>query len=212
MIEAELQDRYDALQGRFQELKGQEKLGNTFGTTVDDAENILQIHTGLDVTSEHGYGTPKRFVSMLEELTECRDCEEQCIKWKSFPAETDEMIVVRDLPFVSVCNHHVIPFVGVAHIGYVPNEWEAGLSKFGRAVQHFAKRLQTQERLTAQITDWLQDGLNPKGLIVQLRAEHMCMTVRGVQMPGAKTITTKTLGVFSDHTKTAKMEFLEAIK
>lgn len=180
--------------------------------TLEYAEEILATYTGLDVTSEHGRDTPKRFLKMLDELTACKACTGKCIKWKAFPAETDELIIVRDLPFVSVCNHHVIPFVGVAHIGYVPNEIEAGLSKFGRAVQHFARRLQTQERLTADITAFLQMQLSPSGLVVQLRAEHMCMTVRGVQMPGAKTITTNTLGVFADHTKHAHTEFLESIR
>lgn len=176
------------------------------------AEDLLVLHTGLDVTSEHGKDTPKRFLAMLNELTGCRNCNGDCVKWKTFPAETDEMIIVKKIPFVSVCNHHVIPFVGEARIGYVPDQEEAGLSKFGRVVQHFAKQLQTQERLTANITEFLQTTLVPKGVIVQLEAEHMCMTVRGVQMPGATTITTQTLGVFGDHTKTAKLEFLNGIK
>jgi GTP cyclohydrolase I len=185
----------------------------TFGPSATEmAEDILAVHCGLDVSTEHGKDTPGRFIDMLDELTECKHCNGDCIKWKSFPAETDEMIVVRDIPFVSICNHHVIPFVGVAHVGYVPDDSEAGLSKFGRSVQHFARQLQTQERLTHQITEFLDTQLSPKGLVVQIVAEHMCMTVRGVQMPGAKTVTTKTLGVFGDHTKTAKMEFLEAIK
>jgi GTP cyclohydrolase IA len=176
------------------------------------AEDLLAVHAGLDMTTAHGKDTPSRFVAMLDELTQCKGCAGQCIKWKAFAAETDEMIVVRDIPLVSVCNHHVIPFVGFAHIGYVPNASEAGLSKFGRTVQHFARQLQTQERLTHQITEFLETQLTPTGLIVQVVAEHMCMTVRGVQMPGAKTVTTKTVGVFADHTKTAKLEFLEAIK
>lgn len=179
---------------------------------IDEVEDILAIHAGLDITSEHGRDTPARFLAMLDELTKCKECNGDCIKWKAFPAETDEMIIVRKIPFVSVCNHHVIPFVGEAHIGYVPRSTEAGLSKFGRVVQHYARQLQTQERLTDQVTEYLQAQLEPLGLIVKLEAEHMCMTVRGVQMPGATTVTTKTLGVFADHTKTAKMEFLGAIK
>ena len=181
-------------------------------STRETAEDLLVLHTGLDMTSEHGKDTPKRFINMLDELTQCKACPGDCIKWKQFGAETDEMIVVKAIPFVSVCNHHVIPFVGTASIGIVPDQWEAGLSKFGRAVQHFARSLQTQERLTKQITEYLSEALKPKGLVVRLEAEHMCMTVRGVQMPGAKTVTMKTVGVFAEHTKTAKMEFLEAIK
>jgi GTP cyclohydrolase I len=178
----------------------------------DCAEDLLKQYTGLDVTSEHGRDTPKRFVNMLDEITKCKYCDGSCIKWKDFGAETDEMIVVKQIPFVRVCNHHIIPFVGFASIGIVPDKLEAGLSKFGRAVQHFAQTLQTQERLTKQITEYICDKLDPRGLAVRLEAEHMCMTVRGVQMPGAKTVTMKTVGVFADHSKTAKLEFLEAIK
>lgn len=181
-------------------------------TTRENAKDILQHYAGLDVTTEHGADTPQRFLNMLDELTMCRDCDGKCIKWKHFQAETDEMIVVKQIPFVSVCNHHVIPFTGFASVGIVPNELEAGLSKFGRVVQHYARTLQTQERLTKQITEYLSVQLMPKGLAVRLEAEHMCMTVRGVQMPGAKTVTMKTVGVFADHSKTAKLEFLEAIK
>lgn len=180
--------------------------------TVLMVEDILSTHCGLDLETEHGKDTPTRFVNMLDELTSCKNCEGTCIKWKSFAAETDEMIIVKKIPFVSVCNHHVIPFVGEARIGYVPCKLEAGLSKFGRVVQHFARRLQTQEHMTAEVTDFLQTNLSPLGVAVQLEAEHMCMTVRGVQMPGATTVTTKTLGVFADHTRTAKLEFLESIK
>jgi GTP cyclohydrolase I len=182
------------------------------GTTIEYAEDILAVHAGLSVSTEHGRDTPVRFLSMLDELTACKNCDGNCVKWKKFEAETDEMIIVKKIPFISVCNHHIIPFVGEARIGYVPYLLEAGLSKFGRVVQHYARQLQTQERLTAQITDFLQSTLDPKGVIVQLEAEHMCMTVRGVQMPGATTVTTKTMGVFADHTKTAKAEFLEGIK
>jgi GTP cyclohydrolase I len=176
------------------------------------AEDLLKIHAGLDVTSPHGKDTPRRFTSMLDDLTSHKDCDEACIKWKDFDAETDEMIIVDKIPFASVCNHHVIPFVGLASIGYVPRNREAGLSKFARTVEHFARQLQTQERLTGQVTEFLQEKLDPIGVIVQMRAEHMCMTIRGAQVPGAQTTTTKTLGCFADHTKTAKMEFLGGIK
>jgi GTP cyclohydrolase IA len=203
-----IQDKIDGAYGRTRLLDESHNEIDTY----EGAEDLLTLHAGLDVSSPHGKDTPKRFINMLEELTQCRDCTGDCIKWKKFEAETDEMIIVKGIPFVSVCNHHVIPFIGEARIGYVPNAWEAGLSKFGRIVQHYARQLQTQERLTAQITENLLFQLAPAGLIVQLEAEHMCMTVRGVQMPGATTVTTKTTGVFADHTKTAKMEFLEGIK
>jgi GTP cyclohydrolase I len=196
-----LLDEYNRLRGEVSKLK-----------TVEMLEDILAVHAGLNVTTEHGRDTPSRFLNMLDELTACKNCNGDCVKWRKFDAETDEMIIVKKIPFISVCNHHIIPFVGEARIGYVPCKLEAGLSKFGRVVQHYARQLQTQERLTSQITDFLQMSLSPLGVIVQLEAEHMCMTVRGVQMPGATTVTTKTLGVFADHTRTAKVEFLESIK
>jgi len=187
-------------------------IGNSFGTTWEDAEGILQYHAGLDVASDHGRDTPKRFVSMLEELTQCRDCNGDCMKWKVFKEDVDQMVVLNRIPFASVCNHHVVPFVGHAWIGYVPDGKVAGLSKFARVVHHFARRLQVQERLTQQVAEFLDDELNPKGVIVVMEAEHLCMTIRGVQTPGTITRTVETHGVFSDHSRTAKHEFLMGIK
>lgn len=174
---------------------------------VEAAEVLLRLTTGLDVTSDHGKETPARFVRMLQELT-----TPEPIKWKTFPNDgMDEMIIVDEIPFTSLCNHHVVPFIGFARVGYVPNELVAGLSKFARVVKHFAKGLQIQERLTMQVADFLEENLQPKGVIVLVKAEHMCMTIRGVQSPGTKTTTTAVKGVFADHTRTAKMEFLMTI-
>jgi GTP cyclohydrolase I len=193
-------------------LDGDYRLGSTSSTTVEDAEGILQTHAGLDMTSEHGKETPKRFISMLEDLTSHHACEGECIKWKVFNDEVDEMVVVKQIPFQSVCNHHVIPFVGHAWIGYVPKTQVVGLSKFARVVEHFSRQLQVQERLTQQIHNYLHLNLDSRGFMVVLEAEHLCMTIRGAQAPGVTTRTVKTSGVFADHSRTAKMEFLEAIK
>jgi GTP cyclohydrolase I len=172
---------------------------------------LLQNFAGLKY-DEHGKDTPKRFLSMLDELTQCRDNSDEhrdtCIKWKAFPSESDEMIIVEAIPFVSVCNHHVVPFIGVAHIAYVPDTVMAGLSKFGRVVQHFARQLQVQERLTKQVADYLEGALHPRGIGVIIRAEHMCMTIRGLRAPGTYTTTSSMRGVFADHDRTAKVEFL----
>jgi GTP cyclohydrolase I len=176
------------------------------------AEDLLKFATGLDVTTVHGKDTPRRFVSMLDDLTNHRECDTTCIKWKAFDSPSDEMIVVKDIPFYSVCNHHVIPFYGKAWIGYVPDARIAGLSKFARVVNHFARRLQVQEELTAQVHNYIHLNLMTKGLMVVLEGEHLCMTLRGAQVPGTTTRTVKTSGVFADHAKTAKMEFLEAIR
>jgi GTP cyclohydrolase I len=173
---------------------------------IEAAEVVLRTSAGLSL-DEHGADTPRRFVEMLRELTTPPD-----IKWKSFTNDRmDEMIIIREIPFVSLCNHHVIPFIGVAHIGYVPDKKIAGLSKFARVVRHFAHALQMQERLTMQVANFLQAQLEPRGVAVLISAEHMCMTIRGVQSPGTKTDTTAMLGVFADHERTAKAEFLARI-
>lgn len=175
---------------------------------MDDTNFVLGKAAGLDVTTPHGSDTARRFVQALDEMTECRDCDGSCMKWKSFPSDTDQMVVVKDIPFVSTCNHHVLPFIGKAHIAYIPNDCVAGLSKFARVVKHFARRLQIQEVLTEQIADFLEDKLRPEGIAVVLQAEHTCMTMRGVQAPGTYTTTAIMRGAFSDHARTAKQEFL----
>lgn len=187
-------------------------------TLEDIAGTLLQATTGL-FPDGHGDDTPKRFVAMLEEMTQCANLHadidhlDTCIKWKSFENDgVDELITMANIPFVSVCNHHVIPFVGRAHISYVPDKYIVGLSKLPRVVRHYARQLQVQERLTTQIADYLQTHLEPKGVVVMLQAEHMCMTIRGVQAPGTITTTTKTLGVFADHSRTAKAEFLDTVR
>jgi GTP cyclohydrolase IA len=170
------------------------------------AQTVLVRAAGLDVETPHGRDTARRFVQMLIELTTPEE-----YNFTTFPADYDEMIIVRDITFVSLCNHHVVPFNGVAHIGYVPDERMAGLSKFARAVKYFSASLQVQEELTSDIAEFLNNVLKPKGVIVMMEAEHLCMTIRGVQSPGAMTRTTCVKGVFADHTKTAKAEFLSAI-
>jgi GTP cyclohydrolase I len=193
---------------------------------------VLREFGGLDLNSPHGLQTPTRFANMLSELTQCKpykaedpkdlaslaDAAESnaihnagCIKWKTFPSESDDMITVGPLPFVSLCNHHLAPFIGNAFVGYVPNKHIAGLSKFSRVVKHFARQLQIQEKLTADIADYLDDELCAKGIAVVIRAEHMCMTIRGAQSPGTQTTTSQMRGVFGDHTRTAKAEFMQLI-
>lgn len=171
------------------------------------ARVLLEQTTGWR-NDEHGHNTPKRFAAMLRELTTPEDFEFTC-----FPNDenVDEMVVVQNIPFVSLCNHHVVPFVGIAHVGYIPNAKIVGLSKFARVVRHFSKSLQVQERLTNQIAEYLMERLDPLGVAVVMEAEHMCMTIRGVQTPGTKTTTSKMTGVFSDHDRTAKSEFMRII-
>src|SRR3954469_12543623 len=119
----------------------------------------------------------------------------------------DEMVLVRAIPFHSLCMHHMLPFHGVAHIGYLPDERIVGLSKLARVVELFARDLQVQERLTTQIADWIQEQLEPKGVGVVLEAEHLCMSMRGVQTFGAKTVTSALHGLVRDDPRT-RQEFL----
>lgn len=184
--------------------------------TVKEA---LQHYGGL-VDDEHGEDTPSRFLNALDEMTCCRSTGrleddqahlKKCVKWKTFKSEGDDLIVLEKMPFVSICNHHLAAFVGNAYIGYVPKDRIAGLSKFSRTVRHFGRQLQLQERLTQQVTDFLLEKLEPRGLAVMIRAEHTCMTIRGAQSPGTLTTTTQMKGVFADHSRTAKMEFMQTI-
>jgi GTP cyclohydrolase I len=110
----------------------------------------------------------------------------------------DDLVVVRDIPFVSHCEHHMVPFVGKAHIGYYPNGGVIGLSKLARIVDVFARRLQTQEAMTAQIINAVDEGLNPRGVAILIEAEHMCMSMRGIQKHGVSTTTTEFRGIFKD--------------
>jgi GTP cyclohydrolase I len=119
----------------------------------------------------------------------------------------DELIVARDIPFHSLCEHHLLPFHGVAHVGYLPGEQIVGLSKLGRVIELYARRLQVQERLTTQVADWLRRELQPKGVGVVIEAEHLCMSLRGVQKAGARTVTSTLLGLVRDDPRT-RQEFL----
>src|SRR4051812_15868388 len=119
----------------------------------------------------------------------------------------DELVVATQIPFHSLCEHHLLPFVGVAHVGYLPGDRIIGLSKLARVVELFARNLQVQERLTTQIAGWLRDQLEPKGVGVVLEAEHLCMSLRGVQKPGARTITSSLHGLVRDDART-RQEFL----
>lgn len=182
-------------------------------------QNLLRCYAGIQ-EDEHGKETGKRFLSALSELTACRsifdEASEQhleaCIKWKDFDAgQMQDMIVLDSIQFTSVCNHHILPFYGKAYIAYVPNDRMAGLSKFARVVKHHARQPQLQERMTHQIADYLERKLHPRGIGVVLRAEHMCMSIRGAQSPGTITTTSTMRGVFADHARTAKAEFMAMI-
>lgn len=166
---------------------------------------------GEDIKRDGLKDTPSRVARMYEEtLSGYTENPDKHIR--IFKEKVNNMVLVKDIPFFSYCEHHLVPFIGKMHIAYIPNENILGISKLVRLARVFCKRLQVQERLTDQIADLLVHKLTPQGVMVYIEAEHGCMTLRGVRTPGAKTITTAVRGVFADNTKTAKIEFMEAIK
>jgi GTP cyclohydrolase IA len=170
---------------------------------VERAARELLRALGGDVDGEALHETPRRVADAYAELLTPRP-----FRVTTFPNEGyDELIVARAIPFHSLCMHHLLPFHGVAHVAYLPNERIIGLSKLGRVVELFARDLQIQERLTTQIADWLVQELRPKGVGVVLEAEHMCMSLRGVQKPGARTLTSALHGLVRDDART-RQEFL----
>ena len=173
------------------------------------AAELLRDVCGLDVESEHGSETPKRFVKMLKDMTTRVPFE--FTTFENVRA-VDDMVVVGPITFSSLCNHHVVPFIGEAWVGYIPEATICGLSKLARAVKYHAKGLHVQEHLNDEIADYLEDKLQPKGVAVVMRAEHMCMSMRGVEELASKTVTSSMRGVFSDHERTAKAEFMGIIR
>ena len=159
---------------------------------AERAVTELLAALGQDPTSEQLLDTPRRVAAGYAELLTPAPFAPT-----TFPNHEgyDELVLARDIPFSSLCQHHLLPFVGVAHVGYLPADRILGLSKLARVVELFARRLQLQERLTTQVADWLQDQLAPKGVGVVLEAEHLCMTLRGVQAAGARTVTSTLHGL-----------------
>ena len=161
---------------------------------------------GLDVTSDSLAETPARMARAYAELLTPRDF---ALTTFDNDEKYDELVLARSIPIRSVCEHHLLPFVGVAHVGYLPGDRILGLSKLARVVEQFAHRAQVQERLTKQIADWLGMHLRPRGVGVVIEAEHMCMTLRGVQAVGSQTVTSTLLGTLRDDAR-SRAEFLAA--
>jgi GTP cyclohydrolase IA len=171
---------------------------------VERAARDLLLAVGADVETDALEETPRRVADAYAELL-----TPQPFRATTFPNTDayDELIVAQAIPFHSLCMHHLLPFHGVAHIGYLPGERILGLSKLGRVVEFFSRDLQIQERLTTQIAGWLERELEPKGVGVVLEAEHLCMSLRGVQKLGARTVTSALRGLVRDDPRT-RQEFL----
>ena len=168
----------------------------------------LLIALGQDPDSEHLRKTPQRVARAYEELL-----TPVPVDATTFPNDEgyDELVVVRDIPFHSLCEHHLLPFVGKAHITYLPKDRIVGLSKLARVVEHFSRNLQVQERMTQQIANWLEEQLSPRGVGVVLAAEHMCMRLRGVKAPGTMTVTSALRGALRNDART-RGEFLDLVR
>lgn len=179
------------VRGKLVEMVDQDK--------VREAVRLLLEGIGEDPTREGLVETPDRVARMYSELCDGMDRSASEHLSKTFAVSGDDLVIERDITFYSLCEHHMLPFYGKAAIGYIPNGRVAGLSKLARTVEVFARRLQLQEQLTAQVADVLMAELDCKGAIVYMEAEHMCMTMRGVQKPGTKTATLARRGAFVEN-------------
>lgn len=174
---------------------------------------LLRTIFGEDPNREGLEDTPKRVSKMYEEIFGGYKQDPKAILSTTFEDPShQEMVIVKDIPFYSHCEHHMVPFFGMAHIAYIPNGRVVGLSKLARLTECFAKRLQIQERLTSQIADAIDETLSPLGVAVVIQAEHLCMAMRGIKKPGSNTVTSALRGVFRDNTNNARAEFMSLLK
>lgn len=173
---------------------------------VEKASRDLLIAIGEDPTREGMAGTPERMARAWREMLSGLEEDPRDYLRTQFEAGTDELVLVRDITFHSICEHHLLPFYGRAHVGYIPCGGKVtGLSKLARVVEGYARRPQVQERLTAQIADAIDEVLCPQGVIVVMEAEHMCMSMRGITKPRSSTVTSALRGIMNDGTTRAEM-------
>lgn len=179
---------------------------------IEQAVRMILEAVGEDPSREGLLDTPKRVARMYEEIFVGLRNDPKDYFSVVFGEDHEELVLVKDIPFFSVCEHHLVPFYGVAHVGYLPQGGRVtGLSKLARAVEAVARRPQLQERITSTVADAIMEKLEPHGVIVIVEAEHMCMTMRGVKKPGAKTITSSVRGRFENEAS-LRAEVLQMIK
>lgn len=176
---------------------------------IEQAVHMIIEAIGEDPSREGLIDTPKRVARMYAEVFAGLDTDpSRHLKVQFTEEEHEEMVIVKDIPVYSMCEHHLIPFYGKAHVAYIPRKGKiTGLSKFARVVDEFARRPQLQERLTSQIANAVMDELSPLGVLVVIEAEHMCMTMRGVKKAGAQTVTSAVRGIFNKNPVTRSEAF-----
>ncbi|HEU4900484.1 MAG TPA: GTP cyclohydrolase I FolE [Actinomycetota bacterium] len=179
---------------------------------VERGVRLILEGIGEDLDRDGLRDTPARVARMYEEITSGLRTDPTQVLQAVFEAGHDEMVMVRDIPMASICEHHLIPFVGRAHLAYIPNEQGqiTGLSKLARLVDGLARRPQVQERLTSEVADAMVERLKPRGALVVIEAEHLCMSMRGVRKPGAMTVTSAVRGSFRDQLST-RMEAMNLL-
>lgn len=180
---------------------------------IEAAIRMVLEGIGEDPDREGLKLTPKRVASMYEEIFSGLDCDPSTILKTQFSEDHEEMILVKDIPLYSVCEHHLMPFIGKAHIAYIPGDSGqiSGISKLARVIDVLSKRLQVQERLTTQAAETLMEGLNARGVLIVIEAEHLCMSMRGVKKPGTVTVTSAVRGIFYK-SPAARAEAMSLIK
>jgi GTP cyclohydrolase I len=174
---------------------------------AEAAARDFMLALGADLEDESLRDSPRRVARAFAEMLTPVPFDPT-----TFPNDEgyDELVIAKSIPFHSLCEHHLLPFHGVAHVAYLPGERIVGLSKLARVVEFYSRRLQVQERLTVQVANWLQETLTPRGVGVVMEAEHLCMSLRGVQKPGATTVTSALLGIVRDDIRTRE-EFLTLV-
>ncbi len=178
---------------------------------IKAAVRIILQSVGEDPDRPGLKETPRRVAKMYQEMFAGLHGDPGRHLEVSFPESYDEMVLVRDIPFTSMCEHHLLPFSGVAHVAYIPNGKVTGLSKIARVVEEVSRRPQVQERMTVEIADLMEQHLSTRGVAVVLSAEHSCMAIRGIRKPGSTTVTSALRGDFKDDERT-RVEFMSLIK
>jgi GTP cyclohydrolase I len=179
---------------------------------IEKGVRLILEGIGEDIERAGLKETPRRIADLYEEIFAGLETPPEELLTPIEGERHDEMVLLKDIPFYSICEHHLLPFIGKAHVAYIPSGGKiVGLSKLARALEYLAKRPQVQERLTSQLADMIMEKLTPKGAMVIIDAEHLCMSMRGVKKPGARTVTSAVRGIFRTKEST-RVELLELIK